>query len=103
VPGLNFRSWRDTGITWLAIAGVDATKMLRRAGHDTISTTLGYVKMAEDLTGTIGEPFPPLPPALVEGAPPSDGPRGGPTPAVRAKVQAKCVFRPIVNARIGPS
>jgi len=62
---VNFRSWRDTGITWLALAGVDVAKMQRRAGHDTISTTLGYVKMAEDLTGSIGEPFPPLPSALV--------------------------------------
>jgi integrase len=58
---INFRSCRDTGITWLALAGVDVAKMQRRAGHDSISTTLGYVKMAEDLTGSIGEPFPPLP------------------------------------------
>jgi integrase len=57
---INFRSWRDTGITWLALAGVDVAKMQRRAGHDSISTTLGYVKMAEDLTGSIGEPFPAL-------------------------------------------
>jgi hypothetical protein len=41
--------------------------MQRRAGHDSISTTLGYVKMAEDLTGSIGEPFPPLPAELLEG------------------------------------
>jgi integrase len=38
---VNFRTWRDTGITWLALAGVDVAKMQRRAGHDTISTTLG--------------------------------------------------------------
>jgi hypothetical protein len=71
---INFRSWRDTGITWLALQGVDIAKMQRRAGHDSISTTLGYVKMAEDLTGSIGEPFPPLPKALVSG---QDGPGGG--------------------------
>ena len=35
-----------------------------RAGHDSISTTLGYVKMAEDLSGSIGEPFASLPRAL---------------------------------------
>jgi Phage integrase family len=63
---INFRSWRDTGITWLALAGIDVAKMQRRAGHDAISTTLGYVKMAEDLTGSIGEPFPALPPMLLE-------------------------------------
>jgi hypothetical protein len=62
---VNFRSRRDTGITWLALAGVDVAKMQRRAGRDTISTTLGYVKMAEDLSGKIGEPFPPLPVALL--------------------------------------
>jgi hypothetical protein len=63
---INFRSWRDTGITWLALAGVDVAKMQRRAGHDALSTTLGYVKVAEDLTGSIGEPFPSLPAALLE-------------------------------------
>jgi hypothetical protein len=62
---INFRSWRDTGITWLALAGVDVARMQRRAGHDSISTTLGYVKMAEDLTGSIGEPFPALPATLI--------------------------------------
>jgi hypothetical protein len=62
---VNFRSWRDTGITWLALQRVAVAKMQRRAGHDAISTTLGYVKMAEDLTGSIGEPFPPLSPSLL--------------------------------------
>jgi len=62
---VGFRSWRDTGITWLALAGVDVAKMQRRAGHDEISTTMDYVKAAEDVTGTIGEPFPPLPSCLV--------------------------------------
>ena len=89
---INFRSWRDTGITWLALTGVDVAKMQRRAGHDTISTTLGYVKMAEDLTGSIGEPFPALPAALADGSKATGG-RGGPRPRgrrnVRAKVRAK--------------
>ena len=62
---VGFRSWRDTGITWLALAGVDVAKIQRRAGHDNITTTIGYVKAAEDVTGTIGEPFPALPPCLV--------------------------------------
>lgn len=61
---VGFRSWRDTGITWLAIAGVDVAKM-RRAAHDHVGTTMTYVKAAEDLGGTIGEPFPPLPFALI--------------------------------------
>jgi hypothetical protein len=57
---VGFRSWRVTGITWLALAGVDVTKMQRRAGHDEISTTIGHAKAAEDVTGSIGETFPPL-------------------------------------------
>jgi hypothetical protein len=41
---IGFRSWRDTGITWDAIEGVDVAKLQRRAGHDDIATTLAYVK-----------------------------------------------------------
>lgn len=63
----NFRSLRDSGLTWLALAGVDLARIQRRAGHDDVKTTLGYVKQAEDLTGSIGQPFGPLPQALVEG------------------------------------
>jgi integrase len=61
---VGFRSLRDTGITWLALAGVDVVKTQRRAGHDDVSTTMGYVKSAEDISGTIGTPFPPLPASL---------------------------------------
>jgi integrase len=67
---VGFRSWRDTGITWLALAGVDIAKIQRRAGHDNIATTVGYVKQAEDVSGSIGEPFPTLPACLL--APPAD-------------------------------
>jgi hypothetical protein len=70
---IGFRSWRDTGITWLALAAVDVVKMQRRAGHDGIQTTMGYVKNAEDLSGTIGAPFPELPRNLVW---PNDWPSG---------------------------
>ena len=80
---VGFRSWSDTGITWLALAGVDAAKMQRRAGHDHITTTIGYVKAAEDVTGKIGDPFPPLPACLVQ-----------PSQADRAKDWAKRRGRP---------
>jgi hypothetical protein len=46
-----FRSLRNTGIRWLALAGIDVAKIQRRAGHDEISTTMGYVKGAEDIGG----------------------------------------------------
>jgi hypothetical protein len=39
--------------------------MRRRAGHDNITTTIGYVKTGEDVAGSIGEPFLPLPACLV--------------------------------------
>ena len=61
----NFRSWRDSGITWLALSGLDVAKIQRRAGHETISTTLGYVKQAEDFAGNLGEPFAPLPACVI--------------------------------------
>ena len=70
---VNFRSCRDTGITWLALAGVGVDKILRRAGHDDINTSLGYAKQVEDLTGRLGQPFAALPVALT-------GPMIGPRP-----------------------
>jgi len=62
---VDFRSLRDSGITWLALSGVDVAKIQRRCGHDDIATSLGYVKLAEDIAGHVGEPFPPLPEELV--------------------------------------
>ncbi len=70
---LDFRSMRDTGITWLALSGLSLHAVQRRCGHEDIDTTNGYVKMAEDLSGTIGEPFPPLPPGLSRIDPNSPG------------------------------
>ena len=60
-----FRSWRDSGLTWLAMSGVGVDKIMRRAGHDMVQTTMGYVKQAEDLTGDLGTPFGPLPSELL--------------------------------------
>ena len=62
----NFRSCRDSGVTWLAMAGLGVDKIMRRAGHDMVQTTMGYVKQAEDLTGDLGAPFGSLPPALLD-------------------------------------
>ena len=41
--------------------GVAVDKVMRRAGHDMVQTTMGYVKQAEYLTGDLGVPFGPLP------------------------------------------
>ena len=71
----NFRSCRDSGLTWLALSGLGVDKIMRRAGHDNVQTSMGYVKQAEDLTGDLGTPFGALPASLVAGHPvgaPSD-------------------------------
>lgn len=63
---VNFRSLRDSGITWLALAHRGVEKIPSRAGHEDLETTLRYVKQAEDLTGLFGTPFAPLPEGLLE-------------------------------------
>lgn len=66
---IDFRSLRDTGITWMALRGDTLQSMRRRAGHKDIETTDGYIKMAEDETGgRMGLPYSPLPPDLVRGS-----------------------------------
>ncbi len=63
----NFRTWRDSGITWLAMSGLGIDKISRRAGHADLRATMRYVKLAEDLSAALGEPFGELPPELVDG------------------------------------
>src|SRR5260370_29160142 len=58
---VNFRSLRDSGITWEALAGTEAARIQSRAGHEHIATTLGYIKAVEDLKGRYGTPFGPIP------------------------------------------
>ena len=110
----NFRSWRDSGITWLAMQGVDTKIMVRRAGHDTVDTTMGYVKLAEDLTGDLGTPFGPLPTSLLgddeatsapdEGGPlvpeSSASPESEPLPSIPPHVAATAMAR-IARQRAG--
>lgn len=64
----NFRSCRDSGITWLALRGLSVDKIKRRAGHGKIDISDGYVKLAEDHGDVLGEPFGPLPASLTEPA-----------------------------------
>lgn len=52
---------RASGITWLALAGVDALKIQRRAGHASFATTQIYIREAENLGADVGAPFGPLP------------------------------------------
>ncbi len=55
-------------MTWLAMSGLGVDKFMRRAGHDVVETTMGYVDQAEDLTGDLGAPFGPLPRGLIAAA-----------------------------------
>ncbi len=55
---VGFRSLRDTYATWLAVAGVNPGAMQRRLGHKSFEMSAHYAKVAEDLSGTLGEVFP---------------------------------------------
>ena len=75
---VNFRSLRDSGITWEALAGTPVDRIQSRAGHEHIATTLGYIKAVEDLNGKFGTPFGALP----------FGPRIGPSETRKARTAA---------------
>jgi hypothetical protein len=63
---VDLRSMRTTGITWDQLCGTDAKTLERRAGHASGTSTDRYIRVAEDVgLGAIGEPFGPLPAALV--------------------------------------
>jgi integrase len=62
----DFRSWRTTGCTWLAMLGTDSYVIAQQAGHKSPDTTWGsYIKRGPDLRQRHGEPFPPLPAELL--------------------------------------
>ena len=56
-----FHDLRATGITWMAVRGDEPLRIKQRAGHQSFSTTEGYIHEAENLARGFGEPFPPLP------------------------------------------
>lgn len=65
----DFRSWRTTGCTWLAMLGTDSYVIAAQAGHKTPETTwANYIKRGPDLRRRHGEPFPALPAALLDPA-----------------------------------
>ena len=79
---MTFHDLRATGITWMAIRGDEPIKIMRRAGHENIATTMGYVREAENLEHPVGEVFPSLPRALfVSSAESLEGPPTGPNAA----------------------
>ena len=81
---VDFRSLRDSYATWSALAGVGERVLQRRMGHASSSTTDRYVKAAESFgADAIGEPFPPLPAALLTRVWPNDWTRKSRTPGFR--------------------
>jgi integrase len=53
---VDYRCLRDSYACWHAIAGLDTHKLMRRMGHGSITTSLGYAKVAESMSD-IGTPF----------------------------------------------
>lgn len=49
VKWITFHDLRATGITWMAVRGDDPLKIKQRAGHASLSTTEGYIRLAEEL------------------------------------------------------
>lgn len=62
---LTFHDLRATGTTWAAIGGDEPLKIMHRAGHKDLSTTMGYVREAENVRRGFGRVFPPLPQCLL--------------------------------------
>lgn len=61
--------WHDlraTGLTWMAVRGDEPLKIMQRAGHADLATTMEYVRTAEAIGAGFGDVFPPIPDALLE-------------------------------------
>ena len=71
---MTFHDLRATGITWAAIRGDDALKIMARSGHTEYQTLMAYVREAEVIREGFGTVFPELPEALR--ALPQDCPNG---------------------------
>ncbi len=74
---IDFRSLRDSGITWRFLAEHRSEVVQREAGHEHIATTLGYAKEVQDRRGRYGEPFPELPADLIAAPKPPAPPGSG--------------------------
>jgi integrase len=80
---MRFHDTRATGITWRAVRGDDALKIMRAAGHKDVNTTMAYIREAEQLGGVaFGQVFPTLVPAeVLPELLPNDAPPGAWLPA----------------------
>ncbi len=57
---------RASGITWRTLRGDEPRVIQQEAGHEKYATTEGYVRAARLYRGKVGEPFPTLPPDVVD-------------------------------------
>lgn len=62
----DYRTLRDTCATWMALAGIYPTDIKETLGHESLTTTEKYIKVASPFrNASIGTPFPPLPAELL--------------------------------------
>ena len=80
---LTFHDLRATGTTWAAIRGDEPLRIMHRAGHKDLTTTMGYVREAENLRAGFGTVFPPLPSSLLRAPRMSQGMSQGAGPRQR--------------------
>lgn len=66
---LTWHDLRGTGLTWWAARGDAPMLIMQRAGHAAMSTTMGYVQLAEAIGAGMGEVFPSLHQACTKVAP----------------------------------
>lgn len=66
---ITFHDLRATGITWCAVRGDDALRIMQRAGHADFATTRIYMREAENLAAGFGQVFPALPVELLKRSP----------------------------------
>ncbi len=64
---ITFHDLKATGVTWMAVRGDPPLRIMGRAAHKDIRTTMGYVRTAEAVVDSFGEVFPELPRGLLGG------------------------------------
>ncbi len=63
---ITFHDLRATAATWAAVRGDEPIKLMHRLSHESITTTMMYVREAENVGESFGEVFPRLPASLIE-------------------------------------
>ena len=102
---LTYHDLRATGATWAAIRGDQPLRIMHRAGHKHLTTTMMYVREAENLRVGFGQVFPRLPAVLIEGGEASCAtvdPSENPHPRSQARSQRKTGLakRAVISAEI---